>query len=136
MFLLYFLLGTGAAGYTPQQLIVVNVHIHWDPEYSDVKLCQTIFLLNELRQLVAELTGSDKRSERTAGREKDGGDRHNKENSNSIPIIMCGDFNSLPRSGELLLLYFIIFNFYIFLSMASYTYISMISNSVYYMYIR
>ena len=116
MCLMYFLLGTGVAGYTPQQLIVVNVHIHWDPEYSDVKLCQTIFLLNELRQLVAELTGSDKRSERTAGREKDGGDRHNKENSNSIPIIMCGDFNSLPRSGKFLLLFLLYLFLYLFLS--------------------
>ncbi len=56
-----------------QELIVSNVHIHWDPTFRDVKLVQTIMLTEELEKLSA---------------------LHPK-----AAIIICGDFNSLPGSG-------------------------------------
>ncbi|KAJ3029784.1 UNVERIFIED_CONTAM: Glucose-repressible alcohol dehydrogenase transcriptional effector [Siphonaria sp. JEL0065] len=68
------------------QLIVVNTHLHWDPSDSDVKLVQTAMLLEELSKIVSNYTphiplGS------------------NKPAPPHPPIVFCGDFNSLPRSG-------------------------------------
>jgi len=57
-------------------LIVVNTHIHWDPQYSDVKLIQVQFMMERL----VALAGS-------------GGPWE------GAPLIICGDFNSMPGSG-------------------------------------
>ncbi len=51
------------------QILVVNSHIHWNPAFSDVKLVQTQLLLDELSK--------------HAG----------------TPIVICGDFNSMPDSA-------------------------------------
>lgn len=56
-----------------KQIIVANVHIHWDPAYKDVKLLQSIMLLEELEKQAS---------------------LHPK-----AAILACGDFNSLPNSG-------------------------------------
>lgn len=56
-----------------QEIIVGNVHVHWDPTFCDVKLVQAILLLEELEKLSA---------------------RHPKAS-----LILCGDLNSLPDSG-------------------------------------
>lgn len=60
-----------------QQLILANVHIHWDPSFRDVKLVQTIMLLEELEKFCSSSSSL-----------------HSKAG-----IIICGDFNSLPGSG-------------------------------------
>ena len=73
-----------------QPLLVATAHIHWDPEYCDVKLIQTIMLMSELKQIIEqsvkqyrpELTGEAARAD-----------------CNAIPLILCGDLNSLPDSG-------------------------------------
>eukprot|EP00008_Paramoeba_atlantica_P009434 CAMPEP_0201490982 /NCGR_PEP_ID=MMETSP0151_2-20130828/28204_1 /ASSEMBLY_ACC=CAM_ASM_000257 /TAXON_ID=200890 /ORGANISM="Paramoeba atlantica, Strain 621/1 / CCAP 1560/9" /LENGTH=515 /DNA_ID=CAMNT_0047877159 /DNA_START=187 /DNA_END=1730 /DNA_ORIENTATION=- len=63
-----------------QRFIVCNVHIHWDPEYCDVKMMQTQFLLEQAQSL-----------------QNDWRDKyHSKED---FPLIICGDFNSTPNSG-------------------------------------
>lgn len=36
---------------TKQTLIVVNVHLYWDPEYEDIKFVQAIILLEELEKV-------------------------------------------------------------------------------------
>lgn len=56
-----------------QEIIVGNVHIHWDPSFRDVKLVQTIMLIEELEKISM---------------------LHPK-----AAVIVCGDFNSLPGSG-------------------------------------
>jgi CCR4-NOT transcription complex subunit 6 len=56
-----------------QEVLVGNVHIHWDPSFRDVKLVQTIMLIEELEKISMV---------------------HPK-----AAIIVCGDFNSLPGSG-------------------------------------
>jgi len=58
---------------TRHEIIVSNVHIHWDPIFCDVKLVQTIMLLEELEKICS---------------------RHPKAS-----LVICGDFNSLPDSG-------------------------------------
>ena len=59
----------------PVKLLVSTAHIHWDPEFCDVKLIQTMMLLDQIRRLVEQ-----KSPER-------------------IQLLLCGDFNSLPDSG-------------------------------------
>jgi len=57
-------------------LVVVNTHIHWDPQFSDVKLIQVQFMMERLVAIAgpgALLEGA--------------------------PIVICGDFNSIPGSG-------------------------------------
>lgn len=55
------------------ELVVGNVHIHWDPSFKDVKLVQVIMLVEELEKICQ---------------------RHQRAS-----LILCGDFNSLHESG-------------------------------------
>lgn len=62
-----------------QPVLVCTAHIHWDPEYCDVKLIQTMMLMREL-QTIHEKSKSLSKCE-------------------DIPLILTGDLNSLPDSG-------------------------------------
>jgi hypothetical protein len=55
-----------------RRLCVANTHIYWDPEFEDVKLWQTWVLCQELEKLVSD---------------------------RQLPILLCGDFNSMPDSA-------------------------------------
>lgn len=39
------------------KLVVTNAHIHWDPEYKDVKVIQSVMLMRELRQFLEDNIG-------------------------------------------------------------------------------
>ncbi|CAG2114250.1 unnamed protein product, partial [Medioppia subpectinata] len=67
-------------------LLVCTAHIHWDPEFCDVKLIQTIMLMHELRSIVEDSAHSFRPGAQKA-------------DANSVPLILCGDLNSLPDSG-------------------------------------
>lgn len=54
-------------------LIVVNTHIFWDPDYADVKLLQTILLIEEIQKI--------------------------KQKYKDVPVVLMGDFNSLHDSS-------------------------------------
>ncbi|XP_074600963.1 CCR4-NOT transcription complex subunit 6-like twin isoform X1 [Brevipalpus obovatus] len=69
-----------------QPILVCTAHLHWDPEYCDVKLIQTMMLMHELRQIAEESTHSFRPGA-------------SKPDANSIPLILCADLNSLPNSG-------------------------------------
>ena len=84
-------LDTGAQQQQQQLLLVATCHIHWDPDYSDVKLIQTMMLMNELKNIVEEAT-----SLTDVGACSDSDDCRS---SCEVPLILCGDFNSLPDSG-------------------------------------
>lgn len=62
-------------------IMLVNTHIHWDPAYRDVKLIQIIMLLEEIEALISR-----------------------EPRYRDIPMILCGDLNSMPDSGVLQLL--------------------------------
>ncbi|KRX46390.1 CCR4-NOT transcription complex subunit 6 [Trichinella sp. T8] len=62
-------------------LIVCTAHIHWDPEFCDVKLVQTMMLVQELGYLVDSVAQQ----------------RH--LTTDQIPLLVCGDLNSVPASG-------------------------------------
>ncbi|XP_014767352.2 CCR4-NOT transcription complex subunit 6 isoform X2 [Drosophila ananassae] len=68
-----------------QPLLVCTAHIHWDPEFCDVKLIQTMMLSNELKTIIDEASHSFRPG--------------HKNDSNSVQLLLCGDFNSLPDSG-------------------------------------
>ncbi len=36
------------------QLLVATAHIHWDPEFCDVKLIQTMMLVDQLKKITNE----------------------------------------------------------------------------------
>ncbi|KAI5185300.1 CCR4-NOT transcription complex subunit 6 [Nematocida homosporus] len=54
-------------------MVVANAHIHWDPEFPDVKTLQGIMLLKEVEAVMKRYPGAE--------------------------LVICGDFNSLPSSA-------------------------------------
>jgi CCR4-NOT transcription complex subunit 6 len=66
---------------SPSQILVANTHIHWNPEYADVKLMQVYMLLTELSALCGPKSKWPK-----------------------IPMVIAGDFNSTVSSGTYQLL--------------------------------
>uniref|UniRef100_A0A671L5B4 poly(A)-specific ribonuclease n=1 Tax=Sinocyclocheilus anshuiensis TaxID=1608454 RepID=A0A671L5B4_9TELE len=67
-------------------LLVANAHMHWDPEFSDVKLIQTMMFLSELKSITERASGSINSASPTS-------------DTSTIPIVLCADLNSLPDSG-------------------------------------
>ena len=68
-------------------ILVANAHMHWDPEYSDVKLIQTMMFLSELKSIAERASGSMATGSPTS-------------DPASVPIVLCADLNSLPDSGR------------------------------------
>jgi len=56
----------------PLQVAVANTHLYSNKDYPDVKLWQCLSLVRELEQLVL---------------------------SRDLPLVVCGDFNSVPSSA-------------------------------------
>lgn len=75
--------------YDKQLLFVCTAHIHWDPEYSDVKVVQTLLLLSKLNTIM-----NDAIAKYQTG-------MNSPTDCSKIPLVLCGDFNSLPDSGKL-----------------------------------
>ncbi|XP_016420350.1 CCR4-NOT transcription complex subunit 6-like isoform X2 [Sinocyclocheilus rhinocerous] len=69
-----------------QLFLVANAHMHWDPEYSDVKLVQTMMFLSEVKNIIDKASRSLKLSSVSG-------------ETSSIPLVLCADLNSLPDSG-------------------------------------
>lgn len=70
-----------------QMLFVCTAHIHWDPEYCDVKIVQSLMLLSEIRSFMEEVLTKHRPNTNTPA------------DYSTIPLVLCGDFNSLPNSG-------------------------------------
>ena len=73
-----------------QTLCVATCHIHWDPEFCDVKLIQSMMLCDQLRRLIDEASAAQNITLQP---------RVN-NSSPKVQLLMCGDFNSLPDSGN------------------------------------
>merc|ERR1712176_456542 len=54
-----------------RQICIANTHVYWDPQFTDVKIWQSWILCEEIS--------------RALGRD--------------LPLILCGDFNSEPKSA-------------------------------------
>lgn len=72
-------------GTEKQLILVANAHMHWDPEYSDVKLVQTMMFLSEVKNIIDKASRSLQSS--VLGE------------FGTIPLVLCADLNSLPDSG-------------------------------------
>lgn len=100
------------------RLIIANAHIHWDPAFRDVKLVQVALLLDEVEKIANNFAKYPPRLPTTpTSRASDGEGKfdHPPLSSSSsssssrpppvytdgtkIPLIICGDFNSVPSSG-------------------------------------
>lgn len=66
----------------PHRFFVVNVHIHWDPAQTDVKLVQSVMLMDEIGKYTAKFMREHPQVPRS---------------SMTIPTLISGDFNSLPN---------------------------------------
>jgi len=69
-----------------QSLLVCTAHLHWDPEFCDVKLIQTMMLGNELKTILDQASQSFRPG--------------HKSDPSQVQLLLCGDFNSLPDSGQ------------------------------------
>lgn len=89
VFVLYvlFVLAPTDTQQVQQPFLVCTAHIHWDPEFCDVKLIQTMMLSQELRGILDDAAHTLRTSENI-----------NTDPCN-IQMVLCGDFNSLPDSG-------------------------------------
>ncbi|VDK58021.1 unnamed protein product [Gongylonema pulchrum] len=65
-------------------LVVCTAHIHWDPEFCDVKLIQSMMLAQEITILLDEVDVAEKF----------------RVTPQQTPVLICGDLNSLPESGS------------------------------------
>ena len=59
--------------------------------FSDVKLIQTVMLCHELKRICDEASPNIRPSGRVPGALSE---------SQKMPLVLCGDFNSLPESGK------------------------------------
>jgi CCR4-NOT transcription complex subunit 6 len=75
---------------TGMPLIVANTHIHWDPEYKDVKLVQVGMLMEALENLTTQWLKEFPMPANVAGRYT---------SASQMPVVAVGDFNSEPTSG-------------------------------------
>ncbi len=99
---------------TGVRLIVVNAHLFWDPAFKDVKLVQGAILMEQITKLADKYAKWPPCTDKAPFRYANGDDEENEEsqeppiepgpsleyaNGAQIPMLMCGDFNSLPHSG-------------------------------------
>ncbi|KAI0358592.1 hypothetical protein OH77DRAFT_1420998 [Trametes cingulata] len=97
---------------TGTRLIVANTHLHWDPLFCDVKLVQTALLVEEVEKIAHNFARYPPRLPPTPSSAAGSGTTPNAGENNAssrpppvysdgykIPVIICGDFNSVPESG-------------------------------------
>ena len=80
---------------TDTHILISNAHLHWDPAFCDVKLIQTAIMLEETERWLHLWNSKHKLAP------------HAKTTSTiiqTVPVLICGDFNSLPDSGVIELL--------------------------------
>lgn len=84
---------------TGTRLVLANAHIHWDAAYRDVKLVQTALLLEEVEKMAANFARLPPRL--PPGGPTAPGVRPPPvyTDGTKIPVIICGDYNSVQGSG-------------------------------------
>lgn len=97
---------------TGTRIIIANTHITWDPQFRDVKLVQTALLVEEVEKIAQNFAKYPPRLPPTPSSGASGTTAPSAGENNSssrpppvytdgskIPVIMCGDYNSMPDSG-------------------------------------
>ncbi|KIY62013.1 hypothetical protein CYLTODRAFT_384144 [Cylindrobasidium torrendii FP15055 ss-10] len=75
--------------HTGTRIIVSNAHLLWPASFSDVKLVQTALLVDEIQSYAKEWSRYPPPPDQPA--------RY--ADWTKIPVVVCGDFNSVPDSG-------------------------------------
>lgn len=83
---------SGSPSTNKQLLLVCTAHIHWDPDYCDVKLIQTLMFTNEIKLIIEQANREFLQHKVINGSQQI-------DCSSSIPVVICADLNSLPESG-------------------------------------
>ena len=94
------------------RVIMATTHLHWDPTFDDVKIIQTAVMMEEITRLAdawskhppckdKQLFPYSKADEDPTSADEPINMAPSQEYSNgaAIPLIVCGDFNSIPGSG-------------------------------------
>lgn len=68
---------------TGMKIVIANAHMHWDAMMSDVKLVQTGIMVEEIQSLLQAQEDTDEEGLTWS----------------HYPLIVCGDYNSVPSSG-------------------------------------
>ena len=98
---------------TGSRLIVVNAHVFWNPAFTDVKLVQVAILMEQITKLANKYAKWPACTDKEVFRFSNGDGEDGKEpvedkkpgpsmeyaDAAQIPLLMCGDFNSMPDSG-------------------------------------
>ncbi|KZT10879.1 uncharacterized protein LAESUDRAFT_734616 [Laetiporus sulphureus 93-53] len=96
---------------TGTRFVIANAHVCWEPQYRDVKLVQVALLVDELQRVADHFAKYPPRLPTPASTggspTTPGASEHNASSrpppvytdGTKIPLIICGDFNSLPVSG-------------------------------------
>ncbi|XP_057338507.1 CCR4-NOT transcription complex subunit 6-like [Microplitis mediator] len=71
-----------------QLILVANTHLHWNPEFCDVKVLQAMMLAREIERMLETVSSvSEQADNKTFA-------------SSDIKLLLCGDFNSKTDSGK------------------------------------
>ena len=100
---------------TGSRLIVVNVHIYWDPAFKDVKLVQVAIMMEQVSRLADRWAKYPPCTDKTAFRhaeldvepsptaaeesQDDLAPSQEYTSGTQIPLLICGDFNSAAGTG-------------------------------------
>jgi CCR4-NOT transcription complex subunit 6 len=89
---------------TGTRFIIANAHIHWDPAYRDVKLVQVALLVDEIEKIAHSFAKYPPRPPAPTDVENSFDSTPSRPppvytDGTKIPLIICGDFNSVPSSG-------------------------------------
>ncbi|KAJ3918974.1 Endonuclease/exonuclease/phosphatase [Lentinula edodes] len=94
---------------TGSRVLVANVHISWDPKFCDVKLVHVALMVEEVEKMAERFVKLPPRfwpEPETANGNVDSPSTHRQRpkpptytSASQIPLIFCGDFNSIPGSG-------------------------------------
>jgi CCR4-NOT transcription complex subunit 6 len=88
---------------TGTRFIIANAHIHWDPAYRDVKLVQTALLIDEIEKIAHNFAKypppPPKQPDDLSPTSPPPRRPPHYTDGTKIPLIVCGDFNSVPTSG-------------------------------------
>ncbi|KAH7138239.1 glucose-repressible alcohol dehydrogenase-like protein transcriptional effector [Dendryphion nanum] len=99
---------------TGTRLIVGNVHVFWNPAFTDVKTVQVAILMEGITKLANKWAKLPACTDKVMFRFTNGDGDEDKEvpdtthepgpsqeysEGSQIPVLLCGDFNSVPNSG-------------------------------------
>ncbi|KAF2121950.1 glucose-repressible alcohol dehydrogenase-like protein transcriptional effector [Lophiotrema nucula] len=99
---------------TGSRLIVGNVHVFWNPAYTDVKTVQVAILMEQITKFANKWAKHPACTDKVLYRFTNGDGEDGNETPDTtqepapsqeysdgaqIPLLLCGDFNSLPHSG-------------------------------------